>query len=79
MCRYFESDVDGIITVMEVPKEKASSYGVVTVDENFIIKRLVEKPEKFISNLAIAGPYAFSHSATMSLFNHIKAAIRKEL
>ena len=72
MYRYFESDVDGIITVMEVPEEDASSYGVVVVDENFIIKKLIEKPKKFISNLAIAGPYAFSHSATTALFNNIK-------
>ncbi|MFX0076222.1 MAG: sugar phosphate nucleotidyltransferase, partial [Candidatus Hermodarchaeota archaeon] len=31
MYRYYESDVDGIITVMEVPEEDASSYGVVTI------------------------------------------------
>jgi NDP-sugar pyrophosphorylase family protein len=27
MYRYYDSDIDGIITVMEVPKEDASSYG----------------------------------------------------
>ena len=72
MYRYFESDIDGIITVMEVPNEEASSYGVVTVDENSIIQSLVEKPKEFISNLAIAGPYAFSNSATIALFENIK-------
>jgi len=72
MYRYFESDVDGIITVMEVPNEDASSYGVVTIDENSIIQSLVEKPKKFISNLAIAGIYAFSNSATLALFEIIK-------
>ena len=72
MYRYFESDIDGIITVMEVPNEAASSYGVVTVDENSLIQRLVEKPKEFISNLAIAGPYAFSNSATIALFESIK-------
>ena len=72
MYRYFESDIDGIITVMEVPNEDASSYGVVTVDENSIIQSLVEKPKEFISNLAIAGPYAFSNSATIALFENIK-------
>ena len=44
MYRYFESDVDGIITVMEVPKENASSYGVVVIDKDNLIKELVEKP-----------------------------------
>ncbi|MBD3197276.1 MAG: hypothetical protein GF317_19635 [Candidatus Lokiarchaeota archaeon] len=69
MYRYYESDVDGIITVMRVPEEDASSYGIVETDDNNIIKKLVEKPQKFISNLAIAGIYAFSHSTTMKLFD----------
>lgn len=72
MYRYFESDVDGIITVMEVPNEDASSYGIVTIDKGSIIQNLVEKPKEFISNLAIAGIYAFSNSATLALFKIIK-------
>ena len=72
MMRYYESNVDGIITVMKVPKENASSYGVVVTDDNNIITKLVEKPPTFISDLAIAGIYAFSNSATQALFNNIK-------
>jgi len=72
MYRYHESDVDGIITVMRVPKEEANSYGVVVTDENNIIKKLVEKPKTFVSDLAIAGIYAFSHSATLALFKKIE-------
>ncbi|MFW9784533.1 MAG: sugar phosphate nucleotidyltransferase [Candidatus Heimdallarchaeota archaeon] len=71
MYRYFESDVDGIITVMEVPKEDAGAYGVVSIDDNSIITNLVEKPKEFISNLAIAGIYAFSNSAIQALFSKI--------
>ena len=78
MYRYFESDVDGIITVMEVPKKNASSYGVVTTDKNSIIQNLVEKPKEFLSNIAIAGPYAFSYSATMALFQNIKKYLDKK-
>ena len=70
--KYHESDVDGIITVMKVPKEEASSYGVVITDENNIIEKLVEKPKTFVSDLAIAGIYAFSHTATLVLFDKIK-------
>ncbi len=70
--KYWESDVDGIITVMKIPKEDASSYGVVVVDSNNIIKKLVEKPQDFISDLAIAGLYSFSKTATISLFKNIK-------
>jgi len=70
--RYYESDVDGIITVMRVPKEEAGSYGIVSVDDNMIIKNLVEKPKEFISDLAIAGIYAFSRKTTKALFSNIK-------
>ena len=77
MHQYYESDVDGIITVMEVPKEDASSYGVVTVDNNSLIQKLVEKPKTYISNLAIAGIYAFSNSATIALFKIIKGYLDK--
>jgi len=70
--RYYESEVDGIITVMKVPKEEASAYGIVDVDKNNIITRMVEKPKEYISNLAIAGIYAFSHTTTQTLFQHLK-------
>ena len=79
MYRYYESDVDGIITVMEVSKEEASSYGIVVVDKNNIIQKLVEKPKNYISNLAIAGIYAFSNSAIIALFRHIKKYLDKRM
>ena len=72
MYKYWESDVDGIITVMKVPKEDASSYGVVIVDDNNLIKKLVEKPKEYVSDLAIAGIYSFSNTATQALFNNLK-------
>ena len=72
MYRYYESGVDGIITVMEVSKENASSYGIVVVDKDNNITKLVEKPKEYISNLAIVGIYAFSNTATLSLFRNLK-------
>jgi glucose-1-phosphate thymidylyltransferase len=77
MYRFYESDVDGIITVMKVPRKEASSYGVVEVDENNIIKRLIEKPQQFVSDLAIAGIYAFSFKASKSLFGHLEKYLSK--
>jgi len=77
MYRYYESDVDGIITVMEVPEEDAGSYGVVVIDKNSLIQKLIEKPKKFVSNLAIAGIYAFSNSATKALFDILKGYLNK--
>ncbi|MBN1800239.1 MAG: hypothetical protein JW891_01960 [Candidatus Lokiarchaeota archaeon] len=75
--RYYESDIDGIITVMKVPKEEASSYGVVIVDQNNLIQKLVEKPEYFVSDLAIAGIYAFSHDTMQALYKNIKKYLDK--
>ncbi|MBY9007885.1 MAG: hypothetical protein KGD63_14180 [Candidatus Lokiarchaeota archaeon] len=78
MYRYYESDVDGIITVMKVPEEDAGSYGIVEVDDNNIIKKLVEKPKEYVSNLAIAGIYAFSNTATKDLFKNLKKYLDKK-
>ena len=77
MYRYFESDVDGIITVMKVPEKDAGSYGIVSIDKNSIITKLVEKPKKYISNLAIAGLYAFSYKTTLALFKNINHYLSK--
>ena len=77
MYRYYESNVDGIITVMEVPKKHASSYGIVKTNKNMIIEKLIEKPKSYISNLAIAGIYAFSHSTSLALFENIKKYLDK--
>ncbi len=77
MYKYFGSEVDGIITVMKVPKENASSYGVVEIDENGMIKRLIEKPKEFISDLAIAGIYAFSNTATRALFKNLEVYLNQ--
>ncbi|MDX1797706.1 MAG: sugar phosphate nucleotidyltransferase [Candidatus Lokiarchaeia archaeon] len=77
MYKFWESDVDGIITVMKVPKEDANSYGIVAVDKENLITQLVEKPIEFISNLAIAGPYAFSNTATCALFKNLKKYLDK--
>jgi glucose-1-phosphate thymidylyltransferase len=48
-------DSDGIIWVQKVEDPKA--FGVVTLDENQIIRDFVEKPQSFVSDLAIIGIY----------------------
>lgn len=52
-----EPDVDGIIWVKKV--EYPSSYGVVSLDEKNNIIDLIEKPQKFVSDLAVVGIYYF--------------------
>lgn len=48
---------DGIVWVQKV--ENPSAYGVVKYDENNVITDFVEKPEEFVSDLAIIGIYYF--------------------
>ena len=52
---------DGIIWVQKV--EDPSAFGVVQVDEQNHIKEFVEKPQSFVSDLAIIGIYYFKDGA----------------
>jgi glucose-1-phosphate thymidylyltransferase len=55
-----EKDSDGVIWVQKV--DDPSHFGVVTVNDQGIIDEFVEKPEKFISDLAIIGIYYFKNA-----------------
>jgi len=71
-------DIDGVIGVIKVPSERTSSYGIVKIDEKTgLIKKLVEKPKKFISNYAIAGVYAFKPKAMKSLYHNLEIEVKK--
>lgn len=52
---------DGVIWVKQVDDPKA--FGVVKMDEDNIITDFVEKPEEFVSDLAIIGIYYFKDGA----------------
>ena len=49
------------ISVIEVPWEEASRFGILEVDSNDQITKFVEKPKKPQSNLASMGIYVFSY------------------
>lgn len=55
---------DGAIWVKKVDDPRA--YGVVTLDENGIINAMVEKPQDFVSDLAIIGIYYFKDGKALS-------------
>ncbi len=73
---YLAGGVDGVISVMKVPREQAKHYGVVQTDASGIIIKLVEKPPEFVSDLAIAGIYAFNAPATTVLFNSLRNTLK---
>jgi glucose-1-phosphate thymidylyltransferase len=58
-----DKEQDGIIWVHQVADP--SAFGVVKVDENHTITDFVEKPQDFVSDLAIIGIYYFKDGARL--------------
>ncbi len=56
-----DENQDGIIWVQKV--EDPSAFGVVQLDDEGVITEFVEKPEQFVSDLAIIGIYYFKDGA----------------
>ena len=52
-----DTEKDGIIWVQKVEDPRA--YGVIKMNENNVITEFVEKPQEFVSDLAIIGIYFF--------------------
>ncbi len=64
----FDKNLDGIIWTQRVPDP--SAYGVVQLDDEGFITDFVEKPETFVSDMAIVGIYYFSDG------NNLKKELR---
>ena len=58
-----DGDADGIIWVQQI--EDPSAFGVIKLDENNTITDFVEKPEEFVSYLAIIGIYYVKDGAAL--------------
>jgi glucose-1-phosphate thymidylyltransferase len=58
-----DGDADGIIWVQQI--EDPSAFGVIKLDENNTITDFVEKPEEFVSDLAIIGIYYVKDGAAL--------------
>lgn len=59
-----DSEKDGIIWVQKVEDPKA--YGVIKMNENNVITDFIEKPQDFVSDLAIIGIYFFKDGLKLS-------------
>lgn len=66
-----DPNADGMIWVKKVQNPKA--YGVVKMNDNNHITALVEKPQQFVSDLAVIGIYYFKEGET------IKAELKKTM
>jgi len=58
-----DANKDGIIWVQSVEDPRA--YGVIKMDEKTVITDFVEKPQEFVSDLAIIGIYFFKDGAKL--------------
>ena len=56
-----DTEQDGVIWVQKI--DDPSAFGVVKIDENNVITEFIEKPETFVSDLAIVGIYYFKDGA----------------
>lgn len=59
---HVEKKADVTISVIEVPWDEASRFGIMNTDESYNVTRFDEKPEKPESNLASMGIYIFNWS-----------------
>ncbi len=57
---HIANNADLTISVMEVPWEEASRFGIMSVDEEGRVTKFAEKPKEPESNLASMGIYVFS-------------------
>ena len=60
-----DNSVDGILWVKQI--EDPSAFGVVQLDNEGIITDFVEKPEEFVSDLAMIGIYYFKQAENLKI------------
>ena len=60
------------------PVSNASSYGVASINKKNKITKIIEKPKKFFSNLAVTGLYFFDNNV-VSYTKNLKPSKRKEV
>ena len=65
-------------TVILHPVSNPSSYGVANINKKNKITRIIEKPKKFFSNLAVTGLYFFDNNV-VNYSQSLKPSKRKEI
>jgi len=65
-------------TVILHPVSNPSSYGIASVNQKNKIKKIIEKPKKFLSNLAITGLYFFDNKV-IEYSKNLKPSKRNEV
>ena len=71
-------NMNGGANIYLYPSKNTSSYGVVELNKNGTIKKIIEKPVFTKSNLVITGLYAFD-SNVVNYIKNLKPSLRNEL
>ena len=64
--RHIQTGADCSVSVLEVPWEEASRFGILETDENDVVTAFKEKPKNPKSNLASMGIYIFTYKSLRS-------------
>lgn len=67
---YHQGNCDAVINIKKV--DNPQFYGVTVVDEDMNLTKIVEKPQKFVSNYAVSGAYLFGKRSVPMLFELLK-------
>ena len=67
-----------VLTVILHPVSNPSSYGVASINKKNKITKIIEKPKKFFSKLAVTGLYFFD-SNVVNYSESLKPSKRKEI
>ena len=65
-------------TIISYRVEKPENFGVIKLNKDKTINKIVEKPKKYISNLAVTGFY-FYQNKTLKLLNKLKRSKEESL
>jgi glucose-1-phosphate thymidylyltransferase len=74
---YHQGNCEGIINIKRV--ENPRFYGVTVLDEDGYIEKIIEKPNKFISDYAVSGAYLFGKDITPRLFQLLEEQEKVEI
>ena len=68
---------DNFSTLFGVTVKKPNDFGVIDFDENKKIKKIIEKPSQFVSNVIISGLYFYTNDV-ISISKNLKLSRRNE-
>ena len=72
-----ENQLDGCINAQKV--KNPENYGVIVPDSEGLISKIVEKPQNFISNIAVSGAYYFRKKISAEMFDMLEEQSKRPI